>query len=166
VELDIQNVASPEDFAQIWILFSEFIQLLNDLGLDIGYQGIQKELGNLPGPYGPPLGCLVFAREAGQIAGCVAIRPICERICELKRMYVCPAFRGQGLGKAIAVHLIEEAWKIGYQTIRLDATTFLSAARGLYRSLGFREIEPYSDLPEEIRKIAVFMELEINSRVE
>jgi len=164
--LDIRNAASPEDLAQIRMLFSEYFQLLNDHGLDIGYQGIQKELGNLLVPYGPPLGCPVFAWEAGQIAGCGAIRPIDERICELKRMYIRPAFRGLGLGKAIAVHLIEEAQKIRYQTIRLDTATFLSVARGLYRSLGFREIGPYSDLPEEIRKITVFMELEINSRVE
>jgi GNAT superfamily N-acetyltransferase len=97
-----------------------------------------------------------------QPIGCAALRRSDEQVCELKRMFVLPQFRGQGVGKALARKLIEDAHTIGYECMRLDTGNFLTAAVQLYESLGFQRIEPYNAIPEDLRKIAIFMELRLN----
>jgi len=160
--MKIIEAQTPAEMEQIKILIREYYGFLaREHGLDISYQGIEDELANLPGKYAAPKGRLILAIKADQAVGCAALRPIDDEVCELKRMYVLPQNRGQGIGKALAQTLIEEARRIGYRFMRLDTGNFLTAAIKLYESLGFKQIEPYNDVPEEIREIAIFMELDL-----
>jgi putative acetyltransferase len=162
--MQIIQVKSEIELQQTKELFREYFEFLrHDHGLDISYQGIDDELAALPGHFAPPSGRLVLAVNSGIPMGCAALRPLEEEICELKRMYVRPEFRGQGVGKELAKQLIQEARDIGYKVMRLDTGNFLAAALGLYQSLGFKTIEPYNEVPEELRGIAIFMELELTA---
>jgi len=156
------EIQTPTEMEQIRELFREYYRFLaREHGLDISYQGIEDELASLPGKYAAPKGRLILAIEENHPVGCAALRPIDEQICELKRMYVLPQYRGQGVGKVLAQTLIKEARQIGYRLIRLDTGNFLTAAIKLYKTLGFKQIDPYNEVPEEIRKIAIFMELDL-----
>ncbi|MBE7436507.1 MAG: GNAT family N-acetyltransferase [Anaerolineales bacterium] len=162
--MKIIEVQTPAEMEQINELFREYYKFLaREHGLDISYQGIEDELANLPGKYATPKGRLILAIEANHAVGCAALRPIDEQICELKRMYVLPQYREQGVGRTLAQTLIEDARQIGYHLMRLDTGNFLTSAIKLYESLGFKQIEPYSEVPEEIHKIAIFMELDLGS---
>jgi GNAT superfamily N-acetyltransferase len=135
--------------------------LVNDCGIDMGYQSIKAELAGLPGSFGSPKGRLWLAcDDAGQAIGCVALRPLQdEGVCELKRLYVRPVYRGTGAGRALAVQAIAEARAMGYRLMRLDTGTFLEASRRLYASLGFVETGPYYEVPPDVLRVTVFMEL-------
>jgi ribosomal protein S18 acetylase RimI-like enzyme len=127
---------------------SLFRAYADSLPIDLGYQGFDGELASLPGKYAPPAGALLIARDAaGAALGCVAMRPLETEICEMKRLYVAPAGRGQGLGKALALTLIEAARTSGYREMRLDTLPSMADAQTLYRHLGFTEIAPYYDTP-------------------
>jgi putative acetyltransferase len=128
------------------------------LPIDLGYQGFDGELASLPGKYAPPTGALLIARDAnGAALGCVAMRPLDERgVCEMKRLYVAPAGRGQGLGRALAHAIIEAARAAGHREMRLDTLASMHEAQALYRALGFTEIAAYYDSPIEN---TVFMRL-------
>jgi GNAT superfamily N-acetyltransferase len=126
-------------------LFSEYQA---ELGLDLGFQGFQEELAGLPGKYGPPGGALLLVEENGFPAACGAIRDLGEGICEIKRLFVRPAFRRRGLARQISVALIERAQELGYERVRLDTLRRLEGAFDLYLSLGFTEIPPYNFNPE------------------
>src|SRR5215510_11138211 len=108
---------SPHDIAQARELFLEYAQ---SLGFSLCFQNFDRELANLPGDYAPPDGRLLLAEHEGQPAGCVALRRLEEGICEMKRLYLRPQFRGKGLGRALADRIIAEARQIGYHQIRLD----------------------------------------------
>ena len=160
--MQIIEATNPSQLDQIKELFREYYHFLaSDHNLDINYQGIEEELSSLPGKFTAPFGRLLLALEEGHAVGCAAMRPLEEDICELKRMYVLPQYRGLGIGKALALELIQDAKEIGYVRMRLDTASFLTAARKLYESLGFQLIEPYNDVPEDIRQIALFMELSL-----
>jgi ribosomal protein S18 acetylase RimI-like enzyme len=118
------------------------------LGVDLTFQDIELELATLPTFYEA-----MFV-EPG--AGFVALRRIDDEICEMKRLYVRPLYRGQNLGRALAEHVIGEARKRGYKRMRLDTLPSMTAAMDLYRQLGFVEIAPYRFNPVEGSK---FMEL-------
>ena len=135
------------------LLFIEYAESL-DIGLD--FQGFDDELAALPGRYAPPAGCLLLALVDGEVAGCVALRDLGGEIGEVKRLWVRPAFRGRRVGRALAEQVLERAREAGYQRLRLDTLASMDAANGLYRSLGFREIEAYYHNPNED---AVFFEL-------
>ncbi len=128
------------------VLFREYA---DSLGFSLSFQGFEEELAGLPGEYAPPRGRLLIVYHAAEQggasvpAGCAALRPLEAGICELKRMYVPPAFRGRGLGRLLAVRLLAEARQAGYRSVRLDTIDTMKEALGLYRALGFREIPPY-----------------------
>jgi len=116
-----------------------------------------QELAGLPGAYAPPDGRLFLAQWENQLAGCVALRKLEPDICEMKRLYLSPKFRGKGIGRILAEFIINEACKIGYKKMRLDTIqSNMQEAIALYRQLGFKEIAPYrlNPLPG-----VVFMEL-------
>jgi putative acetyltransferase len=137
-------------------LFQEYAQ---SLGVNLCFQNFEQELARLPGHYAPPDGRLLLAEYDGQMAGCVALHKWEDGICEMKRLYLRPSFRGKGLGRVIAEKIIAEARSIGYQRMRLDTIgPLMKDAVEMYRKLGFREIAPYR--PNPIAG-AMYMELQL-----
>ena len=131
--------------AQARELFLEYAQ---SLGMNLCFQNFEQELADLPGSYAPPDGRLLLAEHAVQLAGCVALHKWEDGICEMKRLYLRPAFRGKGLGRLLAEAIIAEARTIGYQRMRLDTIEpIMKDAVQMYRRLGFREIEAYRANP-------------------
>jgi len=152
----LTQASLPEQIAQARELFLEYAQ---SLGFSLCFQHFDEELANLPGDYAPPDGRLWLAELDGQLAGCVALRPLEPGICEMKRLYVRLHFRGKGIGVALAEHVFAEARKIGYRTMRLDTVEpVMKEAVAMYRRLGFRTILPYRPNPIEG---AMYMELEL-----
>ena len=125
------------------------------------FQGHREELANLPGPYEPPAGRLFLARVDGRLAGCVAIKPHGTQVCELKRFYVRPEFRGRGIGERLARRALDEARTIGYERVILDSHISMKSAHAIYRALGFRPMDAPADFPERFRPVVVFMEMDL-----
>lgn len=149
--IQAESPAQINEARKLFIEYSEW------LGLNLCFQNFERELAELPGAYAPPRGRLLLALHENEIAGCIALRPLGDGTCEMKRLYVRPNFRGLGLGRAMAQHLIEEARALDYVRMCLDTLPEkMAEAIKLYRSLGFREIEPYYHNPVEG---ALFMEL-------
>ena len=151
-------VQVTDDQIQIGQVRDLFIEYATSLGVSLCFQGFDREVADLPGAYGAPLGRLLLVQHNGQAAGCVALRPRETAICEMKRLYVRPTYRGAGLGRQLAEALIAEARKIGYARMRLDTLPSMASAAALYRSLGFAEIPAYYDNPVHG---AQFMELDL-----
>jgi putative acetyltransferase len=147
---------SPAHIAHARELFLEYAE---SLGFSLCFQGFDKELAGLPGDYAPPDGRLLLAECEGQVAGCIALHRLGSQVCEMKRLYLRPAFRGKGLGRALAERIITEARQVGYQRMRLDTVEpVMKDAVALYRKLGFNEIAPYCTNPMAGAK---YMELEL-----
>jgi len=113
------------------------------LGDGPGVARVRADAANLPGPYAPPEGTLLVATLAGNPAGCVAFKRLDEGTCEVKRMFVDPAFRRRGVARALMVRLLEDASTRGYRRVRLGTLHTMTAAQALYRDLGFVEIPRY-----------------------
>src|SRR3954453_5451181 len=125
-------------------LFQEYAA---GLGFSLCFQNFDAELAGLPGAYAPPAGRLVVADVGGELAGCVALRPHQPGVCELKRLYVRPAYRGQGLGRRLLEALLAEAVAAGYREAVFDILESMTAALALYRSFEFQPTEPYGCHP-------------------
>jgi putative acetyltransferase len=140
----IELAQSPEEVETVRELFLEYAR---SLSFSLCFQSFESELASLPGDYAPPAGRLLLAR-AERPAGCVALHRIEQEVCEMKRLYVRPQYRGRHLGRALAERVIGEARTIGYRRLRLDTVrSMMPEAIELYRKLGFREINPYRPNP-------------------
>jgi len=152
-------VAQAETAAQIAQALELFLEYAKSLGFSLCFQNFEQELAGLPGDYCPPEGRLLLAKYEGQLAGCVALHKINDSICEMKRLYLRPQFRGKGLGRVLADRVIAEARQIGYRFMRLDTVEpVMKDAVAVYRKIGFKEIAPYR--PNPIAG-ALYMELEL-----
>lgn len=154
-EMKIAEAVTDVDIERARTLFSEYA---DSLGVHLAFQHFEEELRNLPGDYVRPRGCLLLVECKGQAAGCVALRPLEGTICEMKRLYVRPEFRGLGIGRALAEAIIAQARELGYSLMRLDTVPSMKAAWTLYASLGFEPTGSYRYNPIEG---AVFMELKL-----
>lgn len=156
--LTFSQAKSPAQIAQIRELFLEYAK---SLGFSLCFQSFDEELAGLPGDYGPPDGRLLLAEYQGQLAGCVALHKITGDICEMKRLYLRPGFRGKGLGRFLAERILRDAREIGYQRLRLDTVEpVMKDAVAMYRRMGFVEIEPYRANP---MAGTLYMELDLTT---
>lgn len=131
------------------------------LPVDLDFQDFRKEIARFPGKYGPPGGAVLVAYLGKQPAGVVALRKHGRSDCEMKRLYVRPAARGEGVGRALSRKIIEKAKRLGYARMRLDTLPTMDAAMGLYRALGFVDIPAYRFNPVAGAR---FMELALTSK--
>ena len=161
-DLAITPARGDEDLAAVARMFREY-QI--SIGTDLCFQGFEEELKTLPGHYAPPRGEILMARAGRAAAGVVALRPLpnyggarltcggarmegaTEGVCEMKRLYVRPAFRAAKLGRRLAERVIEESRRLGYRRLVLDTLRDMTSAQALYRALGFTEIEAYYENP-------------------
>ena len=135
-------------FEQVELARELFLEYADSLDFNLSFQHFDEELKNLPGAYAPRSGRLLLAHHQGQAAGCVALRQLDCQICEMKRLYVRPAYRGKGVGRILVDRIIGEARTIGYERMRLDTIeSSMQDAIALYRRRGFREIAPYRSNP-------------------
>jgi len=156
----MQEIVEALTGEQISVVRTLFREYADSIGIDLCFEGFEKELEELPGKYGPAHGGLFLAMIDGEPAGCVGVRPFePPLIAELKRLYVRPAARKHGLGAALTNRAIERARKRGYSRIRLDSLPSMAEAQRLYRQLGFREIPSYKFNPVHG---VTYMELELN----
>ncbi|HZZ91860.1 MAG TPA: GNAT family N-acetyltransferase [Usitatibacter sp.] len=138
----IDEARSPEEFAHARRLFEEYQA---SLGISLDFQGFRDELETLPGAYAPPRGALLLASADGNLAGCIAMRPLDAEEAEVKRLYLRPAYRGLGLGRRLVETLTRRAADIGYSGLRLDTLATMQAAMRLYEAMGFEETAPYHE---------------------
>jgi putative acetyltransferase len=141
------HILSPQTAEGLQATREIFLDYADSLDIDLDFQDFDAELANLPGEYASPQGRLLLAVVDGQVAGCGALRALPDtdhaNACEMKRLYVRPAFRRFGLGRQLAQALLDEARRAGYSAVLLDTLDDMEAARELYASLGFEEVAPY-----------------------
>lgn len=142
--MDIVQAQTTDHLQTVRALFREYETFLD---VDLCFQDFEQELAGLPGDYAPPDGLLLLAVEANQAAACGALRRLDADVCEMKRLFVRPEFRGVGLGRTLAKRLIDSAARMGYHRMVLDTLKELNAAMALYESLGFMRIAPYYHNP-------------------
>lgn len=138
--IDIRPAELPRELAEVRGLFREYV---TGLGVDLEFQDFEAEIAGLPGKYAAPRGRLLLAWSGTDAVGCVALRPIDETTCEMKRLFVRPQARGEQLGRRLAQRICEEARAAGYSQIYLDTLPTMASAQKLYQSLGFKPIQPY-----------------------
>lgn len=161
--ITITPVKSEEDLAATIRLFELYAI---SLGIDLSFQDFATEMASMPGKYSPDAGGALFlARraETHEAIGCVGLRSLTRELenCEMKRLYVDPAGRGLGVGKALAEAVVDEARRLQYKAVLLDTLRTMAAARALYASLGFAEIEAYYHSP--LKEDSVFLRKELGN---
>ena len=142
--MTIRPATFPEDNDAVVAIWREFISFSDT---DLAYQNYEAELAELPGKYAAPRGCVLLAEHQEQVVGCVAMKPVSDTICEMKRLYVRPSMQGLGLGRGLAEALIANARIAGYREVRLDVLAEFGRARVLYASMGFVAAQPVSYNP-------------------
>jgi len=152
--IQILKAQKEDHYRKVRELFAEYA---DSLDFDLEFQGFSQEMATLPGNYAPPKGCILLAEDSGRFVGCVALRPLEDQICEMKRLYVRSGYRGRGIGRMLACSVIDRAREIGYEKMRLDTVATMSEARTLYYSLEFQNIKAYRYNPHG----ASYMELEL-----
>ena len=145
--------------AEIETIRGLFREYAASVGVGLCFQGFEQELAGLPGDYAPPAGRLYLVYVEDSLAACVALRKIEDGVCEMKRLYVRPSHRGQGIGRRLVLKLIEDARSLGYSKMRLDTLPSMQRAQELYRAMGFKPIGPYRPNPVPG---ALFFELDIS----
>jgi GNAT superfamily N-acetyltransferase len=153
--VELIAAATPEQVAMARRLFEEYAAWL---AVDLCFQGFTEELAGLPGVYAPPRGRLFLATDSEELAGCVALRPVDDDVCEMKRLYVRPAFQRRGIGKALVQRTIAEARIIGYSRMVLDTLASMEPALCLYESFGFAHCAAYYKTPLDE---TVFLEMKL-----
>jgi len=151
----IINAQTEDHYQKVRNLFRQYA---DSLDFDLEFQGFSEELATLPGKYAIPEGCILLAEDSGQFVGCVALRPLEDNICEMKRLFVRSDYRGRGIGRMLACSVIDKAREIGYEKMRLDTIATMKEARTLYYSLEFRNIKAYRYNPIDDSS---YMELEL-----
>jgi len=162
---DIRPAVNEDDWERARMLIEEFAAWhrashQQDLELIQKYfdqKAFDYELASVSIKYGPPGGCLLLAYD-DQLAGCVAMRRLTDEDCEMKRMFVRTQYQRRGIGRDLALAILEEAKSLGYNRMFLDTSIRQLPAQALYRSIGFVDTEPYYDMPDEVRNWLVFME--------
>jgi ribosomal protein S18 acetylase RimI-like enzyme len=151
----IVQADKPEDVETVRALFREYAA---SIGVDLSFQGFEQGLAGLPGDYTPPTGRLYLAYVEEAPAGCVGLRKIEEGVCEMKRLYVRPLYRGKGIGRQLVLALAKDGRELGYSKVRLDTLPTMKRAQELYRAMGFKPTDPYRANPVEG---ALFLELNL-----
>ncbi len=141
---ELRDVDAGAAVESVRTLFQEYQA---SLGIDLCFQGFAQELAELPGAYAPPAGRLYLALQAREPAACAALRPLGEKTCEMKRLYVRPPHRRRGIGRMLAQRALADARAIGYERVVLDTLATMHEAQGLYTALGFVETAPYAFNP-------------------
>ncbi|MGD2253019.1 MAG: GNAT family N-acetyltransferase [Anaerolineales bacterium] len=162
---EFQQAVTNRDLDYVHELYTEYmhwvhLNLSKEYGIDFDVEEkVAQDMTEL-GMFMPPDGRLTLVTLESELVGLGCLRRIGEEVAEIKRMYLRPNFRGRGIGRELLEYLVEEAKLLGHKTIRLDSARFMDVAHSLYRSFGFKDIEPYSEseIPEEIREHWVFME--------
>jgi GNAT superfamily N-acetyltransferase len=169
----IAQVQGEDQVRQLRALLTDYLAFLRPLNERSGVdnhslpsmQTVDDEMANLPGIFVPPRGCFLVALDGERVVGCVALKPLGATDAELKRMYVQPEYRGQQIGWRLVEALIAAARAAGYTKVILDSHYSMSSAHRVYQGAGFRIVPPPEDAPDSLKKIAVFMELDLLDRV-
>jgi putative acetyltransferase len=141
-----QIASTPDQFKIAKLLFEEYAAALN---VDLCFQGFDEELQTLHLQYGLPKGCLMIVYNNEHAIGCAAIREFENTTAELKRMYLKPESRGNGIGKKLLQAMINKAIELGYLKMRLDTLPQMTEAQQLYKQYGFQQIASYRFNPVE-----------------
>lgn len=160
--MEIKIIPAYNFLKEINILFSEYTQMLiegdSSFQKYLEIQNYEEELEHLDVKYGMPDGRLYIAFYGGELAGCIGLRKIDERNCEMKRLYVRPAFRGKNIGSKLIQQIITDAKEAGYSHMLLDTLPFLKSAVHMYKAYGFYEISSYNDSPMDT---SIYMKLDL-----
>lgn len=152
------EIVQAEDRKDCEAAKSLIVEYAASLGINLDFQHFHRELQYFPGQYVPPQGRVLLAKSENQVVGCVCLRHLADHVCEMKRLYVKPEYRGHAIGKQLTLAVIREAKTIGYHCMRLDTLSTMTAAMALYQALGFTGRAPYYDNPVEG---ALFFELKL-----
>ncbi|HEV8330349.1 MAG TPA: GNAT family N-acetyltransferase [Steroidobacteraceae bacterium] len=134
------QATTPHEWNEARLLVREYAAALD---VDLSFQNFAQELQHFPTEYAAPTGAFILAEDDGRYLACIAVRQFADGVGEIKRLYVVPAARGRGLGRALVERIISEARKLGYRSLLLDTLPFMKEAQSLYLSMGFKATTAY-----------------------